>query len=77
MFGKSNLANENVYKRVAIELFQDMEYKHVYGADFERDFYSLLYDVVLKIYLCEIKPNCDEHKFLSIKIAFSFPMFNL
>ncbi len=50
----------------------------MYGPDIKcRDFYSLLYDDVLKIYLCKIKPNCDEHKFLSIKIAFSFPMFNL
>ena len=50
----------------------------MYGPDIKcRDFYSLLYDDVLKIYLCKIKPNCDEHKFLSIKIAFSSPMFYL
>ena len=39
-----------------------MEYKHVYRADFERDFYSLLYYDVLKISLCEIKPNWNVYK---------------
>ena len=39
---------EEKYENSVIELFENMEYSHVYGPDIERDFYSPLYEEVLE-----------------------------
>ena len=42
----SGLYTEADYENSIIELFQNMGYRHVYGPDVERDFYSPLYNIV-------------------------------
>lgn len=38
------------YENSVIQLFQEMDYQHVYGPNIERDFRSPLYDEVLEEY---------------------------
>ena len=40
----SGFYTEADYENSIIELFQNMGYRHVYGPDVERDFYSPLYE---------------------------------
>lgn len=45
------------YENSIIELFQNMGYRHVYGPDVDRDFYSPLYDDELESALVRLNPN--------------------
>lgn len=49
--------NEAAYENSVIQLFETMSYKHVYGPDFEQDFYSPLYDDVLATALDWLNPS--------------------
>lgn len=45
------------YENSIIELFQNMGYRHVYGPDVDRNFYSPLYDDELESALVRLNPN--------------------
>ena len=45
---------EAEYENSVIQLFQEMDYQHVYGPNIERDFRSPLYDQVLEEYLVRL-----------------------
>ena len=49
--------NEEAYENALIELFQNMGWKHVYGPDVERDWYSPLYDSVLEDSIRRLNPK--------------------
>lgn len=48
------------YEQAVIELFRNMGYRHVYGPDVERDFYSPLYDEELDAALRRLNPTLPE-----------------
>ena len=48
------------YENSIIELFQNMGYRHVYGPDIERDFYSPLYEEELTAALYRLNPKMPE-----------------
>ncbi len=52
--------SESAYENSVVELFENMGYQHVYGPDIERDFYSPLYDDVVKEYLYKLNKNLPE-----------------
>ena len=52
----SGFYTEADYENSIIELFQNMGYRHVYGPDIERDFYSPLYEDELTAALYRINP---------------------
>lgn len=52
----STIFNEAAYENTLIQLFCEMGYRHVYGPDVERDFYSPLYETVLIDSLRRINP---------------------
>ena len=56
----SGFYTEADYENSIIELFQSMGYRHVYGPDIERDFYSPLYDDELTTALHRINPSMPE-----------------
>ena len=57
----TNPVNEEAYENSIIELFEGMEYTHVYAPDIEnRDFYSPLYEPVLTNSLHAINPNLPD-----------------
>lgn len=45
---------EASYENSLIELFSEMGYRHVYGPDVERDYYSPLYEAELEQALCRL-----------------------
>ena len=49
--------NEEAYENALIELFQNMEWEHVYGPDIERDWHSPLYDSVLEDSIRRLNPK--------------------
>ena len=52
---------EESYENSVIELFQNMEYTHVYGPDIEtRDFHCPLYEVILLDYIHRLNKNAPE-----------------
>ena len=53
----SGLYTEADYENSIIELFQNMGYRHVYGPDVERDFYSPLYEEELTAALHRLTDN--------------------
>lgn len=56
----SGFYTEADYENSIIELFQNMGYRHVYGPDIERDFYSPLYEDELTAALYKINPLMPE-----------------
>lgn len=48
------------YENSIIELFQNMGYRHVYGPDIDRDFYSPLYEEELTAALYRLNPAMSE-----------------
>lgn len=48
------------YENSIIELFQSMGYRHVYGPDIERDFYSPLFEDELESALHRLNPSMPE-----------------
>ena len=52
--------NEAAYENAIIQLFQNMGYRHVYGPDIERDFYSPLYEEELTAALYRLNPKMPE-----------------
>ncbi len=48
------------YENSLIELFQNMEYQHLYGPDVVRDYNSPLYDAILDDSLCRINPSLPD-----------------
>ena len=56
----SGFYTEADYENSIIELFQNMGYRHVYGPDIERDFYSPLYEDELTAALYRINPLMPE-----------------
>ena len=52
--------NEAAYENSIIELFQNMGYRHVYGPDVDRDFYSPLYEEELTAALYRLNPKMPE-----------------
>ena len=54
------LYTEASYENSLIELFENMEYTHVYGPDIERDFTSPLYDAVLEEYVRKINSSLPD-----------------
>ncbi len=48
------------YENSIIELFQNMGYRHVYGPDVDRDFYSPLYEEELTAALYRLNPKMPE-----------------
>jgi len=48
---------EDSYEQSIIQLFEGMDYTHVYGPDIERDVYSPLYDDVLNEYILKLNRN--------------------
>lgn len=56
----SGFYTEADYENSIIELFQNMGYRHVYGPDIERDFYSPLYEDELTVALYKINPLMPE-----------------
>lgn len=49
------------YENSIIELFQNMDYRHVYAPDLERDFYSPLYEDELNDALYRLNPSASKH----------------
>ncbi|MDD6824861.1 MAG: type I restriction endonuclease subunit R [Oscillospiraceae bacterium] len=49
--------DEAAYENSVIELFENLQYKHVYGPDIERDFRSPLYDEIMKESLVRINKS--------------------
>lgn len=45
------------YENSIIELFQNIGYKHIYGPNIERDYYSPVYEDELKAALCRLNPR--------------------
>ena len=56
----SGFYTEADYENSIIELFQNMGYRHVYGPDVERDFYSPLYEEELTAALYRLNPTTPE-----------------
>lgn len=56
----STTFTEADYENSIIELFQNMNYQHVYGPDIERDFTSPLYNDVLLQYIYCLNPSLPE-----------------
>lgn len=57
----TNPVNEEAYENSIIELFQELDYTHVYGPDVEtRDFTSPLYEAVLTNSIHQINPNLPD-----------------
>ena len=57
----TNPVNEEAYENSIIELFEELDYTHVYGPDVEtRDFTSPLYEAVLTNSLHKINPNLPD-----------------
>ena len=56
----SGFYTEADYENSIIELFQNMGYRHVYGPDVERDFYSPLYEEELTAALHRLNPTMPE-----------------
>ena len=50
----STFFTEASYENSLIELFSGMGYRHVYGPDVERDYYSPLYEAELRESLCRL-----------------------
>ena len=56
----STTFTEADYENSIIELFENMGYRHVYGPDIDRDFYSPLYNDVLVEYIHRLNPSLPE-----------------
>lgn len=56
----SGFYTEADYENSIIELFQNIGYRHVYGPDVERDFYSPLYEEELNAALRRLNPTMPE-----------------
>lgn len=56
----SGFYTEADYENSVIELFENMDYIHVYGPDIERDFHSPLYDDVLEDYIARLNPELPK-----------------
>ncbi len=56
----STTFTEANYENSVIELFETMEYQHIYGPDIERDYSSPLYDDVLVQYMYKLNPSLPE-----------------
>ena len=56
----STTFTEADYENSIIELFENMGYRHVYGPDIDRDFYSPLYNDVLIEYIHRLNPSLPE-----------------
>ena len=54
------LFTEAAYENSIIELFQNMDYRYVYGPDIERDFYSPFYEEELNAALYRLNPGMPE-----------------
>lgn len=53
----SSVYNESDYENSIIQLFEEMDYTHVYGPDIERDYRSPLYDEVLEERITALNPS--------------------
>lgn len=53
----SSVYNESDYENSIIQLFEEMDYTHVYGPDIERDYRSPLYDEVLEERVTALNPS--------------------
>lgn len=56
----STYAEQN-YENAIIELFQNMDYRHIYGPDIDRDFHSPLYEDELTAALYRLNPSLPEN----------------
>ncbi len=56
----SGFYTEADYENSVIELFESMDYIHVYGPDIERDFHSPLYDDVLEDSIVHLNPELPK-----------------
>lgn len=51
---------EASYENTIVQLFENMDYKHVYGPDIERDFSSPLYDDVLDVCITKLNKELPQ-----------------